>query len=300
MNELMYLGGILSFRVLQKISNKAISNDMPGKAHGVSAYLSMSMGMSAAVAFILLLFGDASKDIVSMPPEGWGISVATGVTLTISVTCSLFALRGSSMVLGALFGMAGLLVPIISGIFIFGQSVSPMQWGGILLLFIAAWLLASSSEKTNGKLTLKTLFLLLGSMLSNGGTMLLQTLYKHYVPEGNVSLYSFLQFLIPAVTMLILTFILRANGKVDRFRPSKKLVIFTAISAVSLLAISQLSTMASAVVPVAVLFPVSDGGGMIISAIVASVMYKEKLNVKSVIGIAAGILAIVSMKVFGA
>ncbi len=297
MTEFLFLGGILLLRVFQKISSKTISNEMPRDSRGLSAYISLKFAISAGAALILLLIAEAPlAAITSLPPLGWLISCATGVTLTISSICSLFAMHGSSIVLGALFGMAGLLVPTISGIFIFGQEVSLFQWGGMVCLFVSALLLASSSQKTNGKLTVKTLLLLFGSMLSNGSTMLLQTLYKAYVPQGSVSLYSFLQFAIPSVVLIIFFAFKSIQKPRTPVHFSKKLLIFTIITAVALFGISQISTIASATIPVAVLFPISDGGGAVISAIVAAVVYKEKLTVKSVIGIALGILGVCVMK----
>lgn len=74
----------------------------------------------------------------------------------------------------------------------------------------------------------------------------------------------------------------------------------TVISSGALFGISQLSTMASAVVPIAILFPVSDGGGMIISALVADLVYKEKINLKGFIGLVMGIAGIIFMKLFAA
>ncbi len=299
MTEFLFLGGILGCRVLQKISSKSISNDMPNAPQDNAVYLSMKFAMSAFFSAILFLLSGEISSIFSLSPLGYFLAFLTGVTLTGSTVCSLFAMRGSSVVLGALFGMAGLLVPTVAGIFLYNQPISLFQWGGLLLLFVAAWLLASSSEKTNGKIHPKTLLLLFGSMLCNGGTMLLQTLYKFYVPEGSVSLYSFLQFLIPAAVLFVVGLAWTRKEKASIFRPQKKLTLVTFMAAFALFGISQISTMASATVPVAVLFPVSDGGGMVIAAVVAAIIFKEKLTVKSTLGVLIGILAVCIMKLLG-
>ncbi len=306
--ELIYLGCILLLRVVQNIAKKANSNLAPTTPRGVSVYLSLMNGFSAGFALILLLLsGNIIASIAGLPALGWIISCATGATLTISTLCSLFALKGSSIVLGSLFGMAGLIIPTIFGIFIYNQSVSWLQWFGIALLFVAAVLLASSSKKTNGKLTIKTVLLLFLSMLANGFTMLLQTLYKNFLPSADVTLYTFFQFFIPSIVMLLVFFIMsipkaRANLDVaqqkeeNSIKFSKKLIFFMLLSAVSIFGISQISTIASAIIPVAVLFPISDGGAVIIAAIVAAVIYKEKITWKSALGIVIGIIAVCIMK----
>ncbi len=307
MTELAYLGGILLLRIVQRTASKENSRQMPSSPRGVSAYMAMMHGMSAAFALILLLIsGNIISSVTTLPPLGWLIACATGAALTASTVCSLLALRGSSIVLGALFGMAGLLIPTIFGIFIYNQPVSWIQWCGIAALFAAAVLLASSSKTTNGRLTAKTVILLICSMLANGSIMLLQTLYKNFLPNASVTVYSFLQFFIPSTVMLGVFLVMSIPRKAEigegseksdnSVKFTKRLIIFAALAAGSIFGISQISTIASAVIPVAVLFPISDGGGAVIAAIIAATVYKEKITWKSALGIALGIAAVCVMK----
>ncbi len=295
--EILLLGSILILRVVQSVTSKSCSKLMPTDFTGVSKYMSLRMCLSAVGAVILLMAGGNILSAFSeMPPLGWIISAATGTTIAISGICSLLVLKNASVVLGSLFSAAGLLVPSIGGIFIFNQSVGMGQWLGIACLFVAAVLLSLSSGKTNGKITPKTVLLLFGSMLSNGTTMLLQALFKANVPDGNVSLYSFLQFSIPTVFLFVISALSSIKAKTALPKTDKKLLIFTVFAALALLGISQISTVASELIPVAVLFPISDGGGTVISAIVACLMFKEKFTVKSTLGIIIGIAGLVMIK----
>ncbi len=291
------LGSILLLRVVQSVTAKSCSKLMPTKPRNIISYISLRMGISAVTALILLIItGDFISSVTSMPPLGWGLAVLTGISLAVATICQLLAMKRTTVVLTSLFGAAGLLVPTISGIFIFGQSVAWGQWLGILLLFIAAVLLSSSSKDTNGKLTPKAFILLLGLMLANGSTMLFQTLYKNYVPNGSVSLYSFLQFVLPSFILFSAALIWSLKIKEPVPKTDKKLIGFSVFAAMAVFGISQISTIASAIIPVAVLFPISDGGSMVISAIVSATLFKEKLTLKSICGITLGILAIVMIK----
>ncbi len=295
--ELILLGSILGLRVVQSITSKSCSKLMSTDFVGVTNYMSLRMGLSSIGAVILLIVGgNVISSFSEMPALGWIISAATGTAIAFSSICSLLVLKNASVALGSLFSAAGLLVPTVSGIFIYNQAVGFGQWIGIICLFISAVLLASSSGRTNGKITAKTLLLLLGSMLSNGSTMLLQTLFKSYVPQGDVSLYSFLQFVIPCVLLFTISIVKTAKTKEKLPKTDKKLLLFTVFASLSLLGISQISTIASEHIPVAVLFPISDGGGTVISAIVAATMFKEKFTVKSTFGIIIGIAGLVMIK----
>ncbi len=300
MSGIIFICGILLCRVFQKTATKAISKRLPSDMAGISGYNAISMGISAAFAAILLLFNFSITQFTQLPILGWVISCATGVTICLATICSLFAMRGSSILLNSLFSMAGLLIPTISGIFILGQAVMPMQWLGMLILFVSALILTSASNKTNGKISTKTILLLFTSMIANGATMLLQVLYKTYVPTGSVLVYSFLQFSITSAFLFVLALILSKREKRAFFVPDKKLMSFMVVAAGALFGITQLATMASSVVPVAVLFPITEGGGMVISALVANFVYKEKISLKSIIGIITGVMGLVFLKLFSA
>ncbi len=295
--ELVLLGSILLLRVVQSITGKSCSKLMPTDFTGVANYMSLRMAISAVGGVALLILGgNVLSSFTEMSGLGWVISAATGCAIAISGICSLLVLKNASVVLGSLFSASGLLVPTIGGIFIFNQSVGIGQWLGIFCLLVSAVLLSLSSKKTNGKITFKTIFLLFGSMIFNGTTMLLQALFKEYVPNGNVSLYSFLQFLIPAIFLFVISIISSAKSKEKLPRTNKKLLLHTVFAALAVLGISQISTVASEIIPVAVLFPISDGGGTVISAIVACVMFKENFTIKSSLGIIIGILGLVMIK----
>ncbi len=299
--DILILGAILLFRVLQSLSGKPCSRRMPTDRCGVFAYLAVSMAFSALAGLAVLLFEkDILAGVAGLPATGWLIAVATGITLAVSIFCSQMAMKGSSIVLGKLFGAAGLLIPTVCGIFLYGQPVSPGQWLGIAFLFFSAWLLAASSQTTNGRLTGGTLLLLTGSMVANGCTMLLQTMYKTYVPQGSVSLYSFLQFAIPSVCLFAASALQCAREKLPMPRLSRPLLGYCALGAVAVLGVSQLSTVASAFVPVGVLFPISDGGSTVISALVAAIVFKEKLTIKSACGVIVGVAGLVCIKLLAA
>ncbi len=295
--ELIILGSILLLRVAQSVTGKACSKYTPTDSFGMIWYMSVRMGLSAVAALVLLCIGGTVlEDISSLPILGWTISLATGISLTISSICSLLAMKGASVALTSLFGAAGLLIPTISGIFIYGQNVTFGQWTGIFCLFIAAVLLASSSGKTNGKIKAQTVIFLFGSMVANGCTMLFQTLFKSYVPEGNVSVFSFLQFFVPAAILFIISFTYSKGVHVEIPKLERKLLGHTLGASVAVFGVSQLSTIASQFIPIAVLFPISDGGHTIIAALVAAVVYKEKLTLRSVSGVLIGVIGLIMIK----
>ena len=154
------------------------------------------------------------------------------------------------------------------------------------------------SKATVKGFTVKTLLMLIAVMISEGITMLCQQMFTQYVPDGNVSVFSFLSFGILGIVILTALSVLKGKDKVEMKPLQKPLVIYGVILATAVLIINQLATLATAIVPPVILFTFINGGSTVIAAIVAAVVYKEKLTIRSVLGITLGILSFVIIKAF--
>lgn len=288
----IYIGIILCCRVLQHLCNKRASMQITGTACFVkySAYRQL---LSAACGLLLIAVGGKGMQ--------WNlltvlISTLSGITLIASMGFSMAALKAGTVALTALFGTAGILVPCIAGIFLFQEPMSLGQWFGIVLFFVAAYFLITSSSKIYCKITLKSIFLLIGVMLANGGTMLAQQMFTFYVPGGSVSTFSFLSFGIVGIVMLVLSGVLpRTEGENSKL--SIHLIGYGAILSAAVFVINQLATILTAMVSPAVLFTFINGGSTVIGAIVAAVFFREKLTFRSIVGVTLGVISLVIIKV---
>lgn len=293
----IYIGIILAMRVVQSSFSKRASNLLPESVSGKAVYFGISKLFAAvfALAAVLLSGGFAAPDLQTVT-----VAALSGISLAISSICSTLAIRTGTIVLNSLFGTAGLLVPCIAGIFWFDQPMSWPQWAGIAVLFLSAYLLIASSKEIYSTFSIKTFFLLLGSLLSNGLTMLFQMLFSRQVPEGNVSVFSFFTFAIPAVLLFAAAPLFRQKDQKTQTegRLPKKLVVYALLLSFAVFVINQLATLASATVPPAVLFALINGGATIISAIVGAAMFRERLTAKSISGILLGVVSLVVIKAF--
>lgn len=78
----------------------------------------------------------------------------------------------------------------------------------------------------------------------------------------------------------------------------KKVYLYALFLAVAVFLINQLATLSTPLVSPAILFAFINGGSTIISAIVGAVLYKEKPNLRTVIGIVLGVGSLILLKVF--
>ena len=296
MKDYIFLIIILLLRVPQNFSSKKtsglVTNSQSYFLNGTYSYT-----LAGLIAFVMLLFDGMSG--FSLPAVG--ISALGAVSLAVSLFCSIEALKSGVMVLAAMAGSAGLLLPCIAGIFMFNEPMKPMQFIGIALLIFSGWLLIGYSKEQTGSFTPRTLFLLIGSMLSNGSVMLAQKMFSKYLPDTSVSIFSFLTFGLIGIGMFIglVPSLLSQSGRAKIAAVPKPVFLYGTISSIILLAINQLATLAGRNVPSAIMFPINDGGATIITAITAAIFFKEKLTVRSVCGLILGIGSLIVINLFG-
>lgn len=290
----LYISIILMCRVVQHICGKNTSNSITGISCFIQ-YCSYSNILSAILGLLLIL---VVKNGFNCNLSTFLISCFSGIMLAASSGFSLAAMKSGTVALTSLFGTAGILVPCIAGIFLFGQPMSWGQWGGIALFFVAAYLLIGSSAKIYSGFPLKTFLFLVGAMLSNGFTMLAQQMFTFYVPNGEVSVFSFLSFGVVGVLLLILACIRTKGEQKVQYKLSPKLLVLGAVSSVAVFIINQLATLSTSLVPPAILFGFINGGSTIIAAIVAAVCFREKLTLRTIFGIAIGVISLIIIKVF--
>ena len=291
MIEYSYLAIILLMKFVQKLYNKKTSVMIEGAVQylGYGAYRYI---LSGAMALAFMLIAGGSGDIGLM---SFAISALGALALTISIYCSLEAMKSGAIILVSLASSAGLLLPCIFGIFMFDEPMSAWQFIGIGLLLASAYLLAGYSKKLTGSFTKKTVLLLLGGMLSNGLIMIAQKMFSKYLPDVSVSVFSFLSFGLAGLAMLILLLprLINKDGREKLASLPTAAWGYGAILSVALLIINQLATLAGRVIPSAIMFPINDGGGTIIAALTASVCFGEKLTPRSVAGLALGIVSLI-------
>lgn len=219
----VYIGIIMLMRVVQSILNKRTARLLPRNAAGYlryTAYYQGLAGLIAAVVMAIPLIRGASVNAIGMTILYASLS---GIALGISCILGKYLLNLTTMALTSIFSTAGLLIPSVASIFLFGETMLWYQWIAIAVFMVGAYLLIGNSKKIYKKFTVKTLLLLLLHFGMNGLTMLMQKIFGMRVEGGNASLFSFVTFAsgvaVALVTLIVLSIAATAVAK------SKKTVL---------------------------------------------------------------------------
>ena len=283
-----YILVILLLRVVQNYCSKRSSQLFPASMLGQVQYMACLFAISFLLGGIALCFDPAP---LQLDGGMLGIAAVSGATLVLAQLCMLLAMQSGTMVIVTAFATAGLIVPCIAGMLFMGESMSLWQWLGIALFIAASYLLGRSAKVQNERFNKKTVWLLAGALLANGGTMLCQKLFTFLRPAGSVSAFSMLSFAIPACFFGAILLLGRAKGKQEPM--DRKLYLPILLLAAALFVMNQLVTKTTAYVPSAILFTVPNAGNNVIAAAMAAVWVKEKITAYSLAGLALSILSVI-------
>ncbi len=291
----IFIALIMLMRVLQSLYSKKAAMILPDGIRPYISYVAVSKLFAAGFAFASIVFDMRFSGINAQTIL---IASCSGISLSLGSFCSVKALTSGTIALNSIFSTAGMILPIILSAVFFDESITVVQCICIAVLLAALAMVISASRDMTQGFSVKSLMYLFGSFFTNGMVAFFQKLFGHLQPEGNVSMFSLLTFLIPATMMEIVLLCIKPqkDQTKEKAKLPKRILLYATILAFAVFIIQQFVTILTPIMSSAVLFTWVNGGATIIAAIVGWAVYKEKLTVKSGIGMALGIAAMVFIK----
>ena len=276
---------------------KRISNRTEGFRDAMlTNVIRMSLCMVIGL-LIIILSGNPGKIL----PDGATLatSVLSGVSTAVFVVSWLLSVKNGAYMLVEVFIMLGVLVPIVSGIYIFHTPVRLNQWIGLLILVAATLIMCSYNSSIKGTINLKTVLLLTVSGLSSGLTDLSQKLFVEYSENNITSVFNFYTYIFAGIVLLI--FFSACSKKTEArktaIKNTRSIMGYIFIMAIALFANSFFKTKAAGFLAPAQLYPLSQGAALMLSTLMAAFFFKERLTVKAVIGIVMSFAGIIIINV---
>lgn len=285
----------LSFALISGATKGFFGKKISGYADNIKSAVLLNlirMLLCIAFSFALILF---SSDIcyLSFDINIVLISAISGIGTAFFVVSWLLAVRKSAYMMLDVFLMLGTLVPIITGYLIYSEPVGIRQIVGFALLLVAVLTMCSYNNTVKEKLSIGSVLLLIGCGFANGIASASQKLFVNVFPETPISIFNLYTYVFASI-VLFLFFVFTSGKEHIKFNGngSKRPYIYICIMAVALSLHSYFSTMSASHLDSMRLYPLSQGASLIISTLMASIFFKEKLTFKAVIGIATAFIAL--------
>lgn len=256
--------------------------------------LCLCVGISFLVGGAGLLQGGSSLDL---PAVLTGIFY--GLTSAFFLVSWLICARNGTYMLINIFLMLGMLITLIlNSLFLPGEEITLIQWGGILLLIIAVLIMYSYNTGQRGKMKPSALLLLFACGISEGLGGFAQKLFQHH-SESDTAFFTLISYGVAAVVLSGALWLPSVRREQVRPWPLVKHTFpYVAVMAVCLFLNSYFKTEAAAPgrLTGAQLYPVYESVGLILSVCMSHFFFKEKATLRCIAGCVLAFGAVLLLK----
>lgn len=201
---------------------------------------------------------------------------------------SLMSMSVGSMSYSVLFTYLGMLIPALFGIIAYKQPVTKLQFIGLLIMLVTLYL--GSGIKKGEKINFKWLLFALGSFVMWGLIGVIQQVHQNSEYSDEMTVFLLWSFIFMTVIFGILYVFMPKNEK--NFELKSKAAIPSVITGIIIGAVNLINLYLSGKLPSIILFPILNGGVIVLSGAAALIIFKEKLSCKQYLGIFLGIVSV--------
>lgn len=249
---------------------------------------------------IILIIASGNVEQLRPTPQILAISALSGVTTSAFVVCWLISVKKGAYMMLDVFLMLGVLVPIIAGQFLFGETIKLTQWMGIAVLFLAVVIMCSYNNSIKEKISISSLVLLIICGLSNGLTDFSQKLFVKQLSDISISVFNFYTYVFSAIVLgvFLMVFSIREKGQsTEGIAGLKNIFGYIMVMSICLFVNSYFKTKSASYLDSAQLYPLNQGLSLTLSSIMSASLFHERLTLKCIIGLVLSFVGLIIINV---
>ena len=250
----------------------------------------LRMSLCVVIGLLLILVQGDMSSLSSYGTFVW-IALLSGVSSAVFVVSWLLSVRSGAYMMVEVFLLIGVSVTVVLCRIFFNEAISLRQIIGILILFVAVYIMCTYNTSIKGRMKLSEFLLLLLAGISNGLSDFSQKLFVKIRPEGSIATFNIYTYLFAGIVLffacLVFRHIERKHGENIRtpIAVIKPILLYVLIMATCLFAYSFFKTQSALYLDAVLLYPLSQGMAVLISLFLSSVFFKEKINARCIVGI---------------
>lgn len=229
------------------------------------------------------------------------IALLAGVSSAVHITTWLEATKRGALMLLNVFYLSGVLVPLLLCYFLYDEPVRPVQWAGLAVLLAAVYFMCSYNKSLGGRLSPASFVILIVCAVTAGLMDFTQKMFLYHDPAGSIGVFNFYTYIFSAATLMGIYLYSKwkdGSGKLT-FSGEKRLLgeimVYIVVMAVCMFANSWLKTKAAVYLTSAELYPLYQGASLILLAVMSAVFFREKITLRSMVGIVLAFVSLIMM-----
>ena len=233
----------------------------------------------------------------------FAIAALSGVSTAIFAVSWILSVRQGAYMMVDVFLLIGITIPLILCRIIFNEIIRPIQWLGIVFLLVAGYIMCTYNTSVKGKITPTAFLLLVLCAFSNGIADFSQKLFIKLCADRSVAVFNLYSYLFAALTLAVCCAVFRKYEK-NLYELQKAATIVKPIigyvfaMAVCLFLNSYFKTLSAQYLTAVQIYPLNQGGSVILSMAMSSLLFREKINTRCIVGVAVSFAALILINVF--
>lgn len=281
MNYFLTLLSVFLETAKNVFSNIFSKNVLKNEADIYKFNTGMYSGSALILLFMLRSFEVSAYSVI--------LAVIFALVTTTSQYFYLKALNLGTLSFSTFFSGCGLVIPTICGIFFWGEEPTKYQMIALPMLIISMALALQLGSK---KLSVKWLFMSIGTLIFTGLIGVLQSLHQMSEYKGELMQFLFISFVFMALFNMIFCGVRGKINEKPTYKFKSRASVTAIVSGIFMGVVNILNLYLSGVMPKIIFFPLVNGGLIFVSLLAALVIFREKLSLKQWIGIILGIAAL--------
>lgn len=261
----------------------------------------MRLLFCALLGLLLVVATDVGgfSDINSIEIRIYSLSA---ISTAVFLVCWMYEYKSEAYVFLNIFIMLGSIVTCVCGLIVYKEPIPTGKWISLLIILCAVFIMSGYNHQLGKKIGKHIIILILGTMASAIADFT-QTMYVREIGR-TVMRFNFFTYVF-ALIMLLAVYLIYAGihnlkgdaGKLtSKLYAKKSIIMYFAISA-CLYMNALTKTMANRTMQISQIYPVLSAATLIASAVMAHILFKEKINRRSVCAISMALAGIVGLSV---
>lgn len=224
------------------------------------------------------------------------IYILSAVSMAVFCVCWMFAYKNEAYMFLGIFTMLGTIITCILSLVFYNEKISIFQWAGMLIILFAVFTMSKYNKDIKGNLSLRDMIILISGCLGSAVADFCQKVYVREIGE-KATVFNFYTYLIAFVILLFVYSVTKKQKVQNQKAMEKTQILLCFAMAFSLYINSAAKTVAATFLPSAQIYPVLQGANLILSALMAHTLLKEKINLKSIVGIMCAFAGLIVMRI---
>ena len=251
---------------------------------------------------LLLVLAINKGGISRINGEEIHICFLSAVSTAVFLICWMYEYKSEAYVFLNIFIMLGSIVTCVCGLVVYKEPVPFSKWISLSVILCAVFIMSGYNHQLSKNLGKHLTILILGT-ISSAVADFSQTMYVREIGR-TVMLFNFYTYVFALAILLVVYFIYTSIHNIrgddmkltSKLHTKKNMIIYFSISACLYLN-ALTKTMANRTLQISQIYPVLSGATLIASAVMAHILFKEKINKRSVCAMTMALAGIVGLSV---